>query len=188
MKQIVYDTTPDGEIQRGDRAILKDGDGSYIFALTPTNDAILLFQLRPGLERPFQVELPAGSVQDGRPMVNALQELRDEVGALGELSVAQLGIGPVLAGRSPQETYFYFTDGVAFDTSQQKLDRGELIIPFTVPIDEVLLLTSTIMQNRHNLDFPQIGVDPKIITATVLAAQHLNTQGDFERARKLMLF
>ncbi|MBI2595491.1 hypothetical protein HYW46_02005 [Candidatus Daviesbacteria bacterium] len=188
VRQVVYDATLGGRVQRSDRSILKDGDGSYVFALTPQGNVILLLQLRPGLERLYQVELPADSVENGKPMINALQELKDELGASGKLSVVQLGIGPVLAGRSPQETYFYFADGIEFDVSQQKLDRGELIIPFTIPIDEVLLFTSTIMQNRLNPEFPRIGVDPKITTAIVLAAQHLNTQGDFERARKLMMF
>lgn len=188
IRRVVYEGGTRGIILRSNLDILKDDDGSYVLALTPDNEVIFLLQVRAGLAIPFQIELPAGSVTEGgNARVNAIHELQDEVGAHGEIEPVLLGVGPVLSGRTPMETYFYLARNVRFDALKQKLDPGELIIPFTIPSDESLLFVTTLMHNRFQPGFPKIGVDPKIISALVLAAQHFSNQGEVELAQKLVI-
>ncbi len=158
------------------RELLQDRGGSYVLALTPKEEVILLLQVRPGLEQSFQVELPAGGLSKNEiPEINALTELMKETGADQTLSSFEfLGSGPVLAGRSPQETHFFLAQGVNFDPQNQDLESGELIIPFTVPIEDVEPLVREIM-TRPELKEKGLGVDPKILAALSLAKPHLET-------------
>lgn len=188
VRRITYSSNLDGKELKSDRDILRDEDGTYTLAITPDEEAIFLFQVRPGLARPYQVELPAGVVKRGTdPAENVKKELAEETGVANEITPISLGVGPLLSGRTPQETHFHLVRGVDIDVARQRLDDGELIIPFTVPLDEALLLTTTIMHNRFNADFPNIGVDPTIVTSITLAAQYFAEQGEMELARRLLI-
>lgn len=169
---ISYQVSSRAGVEERTREILADGDGSYVLALTPSDEAILLLQLRPGLKNPYQIELPAGSISAGEdPKVNAIHELAEEAGA-NAVEWSFLGAGPVLSGRSPMQTHFYLAEGIEFDPRKQKLDEDEFIFPFTVPLNDILLFCRFLMQNSNNPELKGLGIDPKILAAVALAQLH----------------
>lgn len=173
--------------QESDRELLQDRDGSYVLALTDTEEVVFLLQVRPGLAQPYQVELPAGGLDENEePLVNAIKELIAEAGASSISTIEELGVGPVFAGRSPQRTHFFLMEGVVIDPQKQTLEKGELIIPFTVPLEDAMLFASTLMDPSSECFTSGVGVDPKIIAALNLAAGFYKSQGREEMVRQIL--
>ena len=171
------------------RELLVDRGGSYVLALTPEQEVILELQVRPGLDQPYQVELVAGGLDENEePVVNALKELSQEVGVNNSLgNVASLGVGPVMAGRTPQNTHFFLIEGVEIDPNKQQLEKGELIIPFTCLLGDVNRFVNRIM-TRDDLREAGFGVDPKILSALSLAAEYFANNGDSATAKSIFNF
>lgn len=187
LEKITYEGMRDGKIQESDRELLVDRDGSYVLAITPDEQVVFLLQVRAGASEPFQVEFPAGGLRENEwPATNALNELMEEAGGETEEKFIELGRGPVLIGRSPQQTHFFLANEVNVDPGQQKLEKGELIIPFMVPIDEALLLASTLLKGSEKTEEAGLGIDPKIISALTLAAGYYADQGNTTMVQKIL--
>lgn len=185
---VVFKYKSDGQTQEGDRELLKDGDGSYALALTEDDRVVFLLQVRPGLENSFQIEFPAGGFDKEREeaKINVIDELRAEAGGVGREPIL-LFEGPVLAGRSPQVTHGYLIEKVELNL-EQRLEQGEMIIPFTVLLEDAMSFVHMILTNRGNENLKGLEVDPKIVTTLTMAAMHYYQNGNLEMAKRFFAF
>lgn len=166
---------PDGQlIQEDSRELLKEGDGSYLIPVVESgnqNWVIMILQLRPGASKPWQIEFPAGGLSKGeKPLDNAIKELSQETGAQVDSGhIFNIGTGPVLIGRSPQETHFY----LAFvnQLSQANPEKEELIFPFAVPLNQAEPLIEAVLNLPPNTN---LGADPKMLAGLTLAEERLS--------------
>ena len=107
-----------------------------IFALTPTNEVILVRQYRHGIED-FTLELPGGCVErDEDPKRGVIRELQEETGYITKDAefLGTLHPNPAMMSNS---IHFYLARNVSVTTST-KLDPGENIDVITMPFNKFL--------------------------------------------------
>jgi ADP-ribose pyrophosphatase len=126
---------PDGRIVHAQ--ILEYDDEVMVFALTKTQEVVLIEQYRHGLQKSI-VEFPGGSVDQGEsPLEAAKRELFEETGYVGNTFI-EVGHG------SPNpaiytNTIYYF---LALDVEQMDQNRSEAVTIklLLMPLDEVIHL------------------------------------------------
>ncbi len=107
-----------------------------IFALTKSNEAVLIRQYRHGVCDVLW-EFPGGVVEDGEnPVDGAKRELREETGYMAShmIQIAQLYPNPALQTNS----LYSFMALDAEKVSEQNLDAGEDIEVHLMPVDELM--------------------------------------------------
>ena len=135
--------TPDGKEHI--REVIEHPGGVVIVATTEDNKIILVKQWRHPIATEL-VELPAGKLSPGEdPFEAAKREFEEETGFVAQ-EWESLGFIYTTPGFCNEVLHFYKASNLI--KTQQNLDYGENIEPFTVTIDEI----KTMLKNSEITD------------------------------------
>ena len=137
--QVMHDTVelPDGKI--ASREYIRHNGAVAIIAITKNNEIVIERQYRHPVGQ-IMLELPAGKLDKGEqehPLKAAQRELHEETGYTADNWVELATCLPCIGYSSEKITYYLAT---ALTAGPAKLDEGEFVETFTVPVEEFMAM------------------------------------------------